>query len=75
VSEVDRLKEQVEELQSQMAFQEDTVQTLNEAIAHQQQEMLTMRRQLELLKQRQEEQSAAPDGDAPGILDERPPHY
>jgi SlyX protein len=75
VSEIDRLKEQVEELQSQMAFQEDTVQALNDAIGHQQREMLTMRRQLELLKQRQEEQAAVPDGDAPTIHDEKPPHY
>ncbi|MEH6589497.1 MAG: SlyX family protein [Halioglobus sp.] len=75
MSELERLKEQVEELQSQMAFQEDTVQALNEAVGHQQQEMFTMRRQLELLKARQEEQGAGPSGEAPTILDEKPPHY
>ena len=65
---------QVEELQSQMAFQEDTVRALNEALVSQQQEMLILRRQLELLKQRLDEQGQRPD-DGPGAAEEKPPHY
>ena len=75
MAEIDTLKEDMVELQSQMAFQEDTIQALNEAMATQQQEILTLRRQLELLKQRQEEQAAASDPVSDGPGDERPPHY
>ncbi len=75
MAEIDTLKEDMVELQSQMAFQEDTIQALNEAMATQQQEILTLRRQLELLKQRQEEQAAASDSVRDGPGDERPPHY
>ena len=63
------------ELQNQMAFQEDTVESLNEAIAAQQIEISTLRRQLELLKQRQEETRAASDQPEQGSDHERPPHY
>jgi SlyX protein len=75
VADIEKLKEDIVELQSQMAFQEDTVQHLNEAMALQQQEILTLRRQFELLKQRQEEQATAPDQATDGPTDERPPHY
>ena len=43
--------------------------------AGQQQEILTLRRQVELLKQRQEEQSASSEQSSEAGLDERPPHY
>lgn len=68
---------QLSELQSQLAFQDDTIAALNDALAQQQRELLTLRRQLELLKQRQDEQAAALDQGseeaAPAL--ERPPHY
>lgn len=74
--EVQELKQQVAELQSQLAFQEDAVSSLDAALSQQQQEMLVLRRQLELLKQRQDEH--APQGDA-GSADfagnDKPPHY
>ena len=74
--EIEQLRRDLMELQSQLAFQEDTVQTLSAAMAVQQQEILVLRRQLELLKQRQDEQSAryAPDEEAAPEL-EKPPHY
>ncbi len=65
---------QVVELQSQMAFQEDTIAALNDAIAGQQREILLLREQLTLLKQRQEEQAAQLDQGGPAA-DEKPPHY
>jgi SlyX protein len=76
VTELDELKSELMEVQSQLAFQEDTIQALNEAISSQQQEMLVLRRQLELLKQRQEEQvpGQEPAGES-SLLDEKPPHY
>ncbi|TDG14177.1 SlyX family protein [Seongchinamella unica] len=65
---------QLVELQSQMAFQEDTIAALNEAVADQQREILVLREQLTLLKQRQEEQAAQLDQGG-AAANERPPHY
>jgi SlyX protein len=75
VVEFDKLAADLMEVQSQMAFQEDTIAALNEALTHQQQEIIVLRRQVELLKQRWEEQNANTDHSQPPVLDERPPHY
>ena len=53
---IDELKQLVMELQSQLAFQEDAVGSLDQALAQQQQEIMLLRRQLEILRQRQQEQ-------------------
>ena len=68
----EELREQLIEVQSQLAHQDDTLAALNEALAAQQQEILVLRRQLELLKQRQDEQMLPADGPAGN---EKPPHY
>ena len=74
--ELDELKTDLMELQNQLAFQEHTVQALNQAMADQQQEILVLRRQLELLKQRQDEQAVHQDADnSASPSDEKPPHY
>lgn len=62
------------DLQSQLSFQEDTLSALNDALAAQQQEILVLRRQLELLKQRQDEHSAQ-SGQATQRGEPPPPHY
>jgi SlyX protein len=73
---VDELRQQLVEVQSHIAFQDDTVQALNDALALEQQGILLLRRQQEMLKQRQDEQAAVADaGDAGGPADEKPPHY
>ena len=75
-ADVDLLKQQIMELQSQLAFQEDAVRSLDEALAHQQQEIVLLRRQLELLGQRQQEHAAQNDAGPTSVsLDEKPPHY
>ena len=75
-AEVDGLRQQLTEVQTQLAFQEDTLQTLNDALGLQQQEILLLRRQLELLKLRQDEGAAQSETDQRGgPVDERPPHY
>ena len=75
-TDVDTLREQMMDLQSQLAFQEDAVKSLDEALALQQQEILLLRRQLELLRQQQLEQST-PNEESNGSnpVDEKPPHY
>lgn len=73
---IDELKQQMMELQSQLAFQEDALGSLDQVLAQQQQEILLLRRQLELLRQRQQEQGAHQEAGHSGVsLDEKPPHY
>jgi SlyX protein len=71
-SNIELLKRQLTEVQTQLAFQEDTVAELSDALGLQQREIMVLRRQLELLKQRQDEQ---PHGQEPGASQEKPPHY
>ena len=75
VADLDALVKDMMELQSQVAFQEHTVESLNDAIAAQQVEISLLKRQLELLKQRQDEHGPAPDQQGEASADERPPHY
>jgi SlyX protein len=75
-ADVDVLKQQMMELQSQLAFQEDAVRSLDEALAHQQQELLLLRRQLELLQQRQQDNTALNEAGSAGVpANDKPPHY
>ncbi len=78
-AEMIELKHQLDELQTQVAFQDDAMRALDEAIATQQQEILLLRRQVELLKQRQDDMAAGQDGGegSPGTdpATEKPPHY
>ena len=76
MTELEAVQRQLVELQSQLAFQEHTVQSLNDALAVQQQEILLLRQQLALLKQRQDEHSAQLDtAHGGGAVQEKPPHY
>ena len=75
MADIDKLAGDLVEVQSQLAFQEDTITALNDALTLQQQEILKLRRQIELLKQRQDEQASSSD-DMPGsVVSEKPPHY
>ena len=76
MSDNETLLQQLHEVQSQLAFQEDVLESLNGAMAAQQKEILVLRRQLELLKQRQDEQGAGSDTAAGADnANEKPPHY
>ena len=61
--------ERLDRLESQLAFQEDTIQQLSETLIAQQKRIDFLERMLEHLKSIQEEQT----GDAP--IHEIPPHY
>jgi SlyX protein len=70
----DDTAQQLIDLQSQFAFQEDALQALQQALAAQQQEILLLRRQLTLLKQRQDAHADQLDElTDPGV--QKPPHY
>jgi SlyX protein len=72
LAELDNMQQQLVAVQSQLAFQEDTMRELHEALARQQQEILLLRRQIQLLKQRLDEQAVDFE---PGFVDQKPPHY
>ena len=67
------LVQQLFDMQTQLAYQEDAVRELNDALALQQQEILLLRRQLQLLKERQDDMGAGHG--APDPATETPPHY
>ncbi len=70
------LAEQLVDLQTQVAFQEQTIAELNEALASQQRELGAIQREWAAMKamyeslQRQDSAQSAGD-----VLSERPPHY
>lgn len=74
-ADTEQLREQLEQMQMQLAFQEDTIHALNQAVSQHQRELLVLRRQLELLKQRQDEAAAVQEEGAGPGAQERPPHY
>lgn len=72
----DTLAQQIAQMQTQLAFQEDAIGNLDQALANQQQEILLLRRQLELLHERQRDAYSSAHGDALAPpSDEKPPHY
>mgnify|MGYP000849066258 CR=1 FL=1 len=71
----DDLQERLVELETRVAFQEDTLNDLNNVITRQDQEIIRLRQQVTLMAKRfddymytQEQGNASPD-------QERPPHY
>jgi SlyX protein len=66
------LIERVDDLESQLAFQEQTITELNQLVAQQNKELSTFKRHLQMLAQRVE-QSRDQHSDNP--VDEPPPHY
>lgn len=65
---------QLDDLQSRLAFQDDTLQALQDVLADQQQALLQLQRQVAELEGRLEAGSLLeqlPDNDAPEV----PPHY
>jgi len=76
VADITELAAELVDVQHQLAFQEDTITALNDALALQQKEILILRRQVELLKQRQDEQRESSSDQGPvSPSDEKPPHY
>lgn len=65
-------EKRINELESRLAFQDDTIQALNDELVAQQKVLERMRLQLEMLAKRQEELSA---GSGISQDDAPPPHY
>lgn len=66
------VREQLYDLQSQLAFQEDTINTLNTIVTKQQQQLERLNEMINQLKLQVE---VTPDGQDGQTSLERPPHY
>lgn len=74
----DAKEQEIIELQMQLAFQEDLLESLNQALSRQQQEILLLKTQLKLLAKQMKDykQQEQQSEDYLRLLEsERPPHY
>lgn len=73
----DNTHEQLVDLQTRFAFQEDSLQTLNDIVTRQQMQIDTLERELILYREKLTEliQAVADRSPAPPLADEKPPHY
>lgn len=69
------LAQDVMELQTRIAFQEDTLQQLNGVVASQDQQLRELQQQLKLLAKRFDDSLFAQEQGTSTSVDERPPHY
>ncbi len=69
------IQEQLIDLQTRVAYQEDTLEQLNRVITQQDADITLLKQHIRLLARRLEDAVRA-QGQEPGeIPDERPPHY
>lgn len=71
MSELKSLSERVDALEARVAYQDDTIETLNETITAQWKQLDVLTRQLAAVTERLQEAEAQ----APAPANERPPHY
>jgi len=70
---LEALAKRIEELETQMAFQDELHESLNTTVAKHDAEILDLKRQLSMLSDRLKDIGAASGGSQP--QDETPPHY
>jgi SlyX protein len=71
MSDVKTLSNRIDMLETRLTFQDVTIETLNETITAQWQQIDVLTRQIATLNERLREAEAA----TPGATDEPPPHY
>ena len=69
------IQEELIELQTRMAYQEDTIAQLNDVITKQDSDITQLQHQMRLLAKRFEELLAEQDRSDIDDTNERPPHY
>ncbi|OKO73691.1 SlyX family protein [Bradyrhizobium sp. AS23.2] len=65
------LSERIDKLEARIAYQDDTIETLNQTITAQWKQIDALTRQIAQFSERLQEAEA----NAPGPANERPPHY
>jgi SlyX protein len=71
MSDISALSERIDALEMRLAYQDVTIETLNQTITAQWTEIDRLTRQVADLKERVREA----ESNAPGPLNEKPPHY
>ena len=71
MSDVNTLSNRIDMLEARLTFQDVTIETLNETITAQWQQIDVLTRQIATLSERLREAEAS----TPGATDEPPPHY
>ena len=71
MSDLNALSERVDALEARIAYQDDTIETLNATITAQWKQIDALTRQLAALNERLQQAEA----NAPAPANERPPHY
>jgi SlyX protein len=71
MNDIKSLSERIDVLETRLAFQDETIETLNQTITAQWQQIDALTRQIAALGERLQEAEA----EAPGPVNERPPHY
>lgn len=72
---IEELQQDIIELQAKVAFQEDTIQSLNETIALQDKAIHLLNSKLVRWESRLDEIAYAMDADSPTGVEPPPPHY
>ena len=70
---IETLGKRIDELENQLAFQDELIESLNTTVAGQDREILELKHQFSRLSERLKEIGDASPGAAP--QDETPPHY
>ena len=70
---IEKLGTRLDELESQLAFQDELIESLNTTVSKQDREVLELKHQFSRLSERLKEIGDASPGAAP--QDETPPHY
>jgi len=71
MSDANALGERIDALEMRLSFQDETIETLNQTITAQWKQLDALTRQVAELKERLQDA----EGNAPGPVNERPPHY
>lgn len=72
---LNELGDELIELQTRIAYQEDTINQLNQVITKQDADILQLQHQMRILAKRIDELSFAQGDGSEDITNERPPHY
>ena len=70
-NEIKTLGERIDTLETRLAYQDDTIETLNQTITAQWKQIDALTRQIAQLNERLQEAET----NSPGPANERPPHY
>lgn len=72
---INELGDELIELQTRIAYQEDTITQLNTVVTKQDADILQLQQQMRLLAKRIDELSFTQGDGSEEIINERPPHY